>query len=61
MGAEPEKLVEMVSPVIVMVHEVTLIWAATPCTVNVQGCPDAAVATIPLTEKLIVQAVPAEN
>jgi hypothetical protein len=61
MGADPENPVVMVFPDRDRVQEVTLTATGTPLKESMQVCPDGAVAVVPLTTKLIVQVVPAEN
>ncbi len=58
MGAEPEKPAVSVSPESVRVQELTLSTAEMPLTGSVQLWPAAAVAVVPLTVNLMVQAVP---
>ena len=61
MGADPEKLVMTVSPESVSVQELTSTTTGTLSKVKVHICPAGAVAVVPLTVKLMVQLVEAEN
>ncbi len=61
MGADPKKLVMTVSSESISVQELTSTTTGTLSKVNVHICPTAAVAVAPLTVKLMVQLVEAEN
>jgi len=61
MGADPENEAASISPERVSVHEEMLMTAETPSTGIVQLWFAAAVAVVPLTVKLMVQAVPSTN